>query len=185
MIKSFARIAVRLWILEGNDLKFENSCQCIVDCKILEKAIIEECGIRGIIPKDSYKIYNYRGYAGLSLKHDKVSVHRILGKYMAGFNFGSEIHVHHIDKNRFNNNISNLQVIRNDLHTKEHYIVQYVSGKHKKEFGNRMKDYLIRKDVTIENVAELRNKGLTIPEISKELNCGINTVNRRLGMKDY
>ena len=26
---------------------------------------------------------------------------------------------------------------------------------------------------------------LTIPEIAKELNCGINTVNRRLGMKDY
>ena len=42
-----------------------------------------------------------------------------------------------------------------------------------------------RKDVTVEKVAELRNKGLTIPEIAKELNCGINTVNRRLGMKDY
>ena len=92
-------------------MKFENACNCIVDYSILEKAIKEECSRRNITPKDEYKIYLYRGYAGISIKHDKVSVHRIIGKYIVGFNFDSEIHVHHIDGNKLNNNISNLQVI--------------------------------------------------------------------------
>ena len=50
---------------------------------------------------------------------------------------------------------------------------------------NAAKEARRRKDVTKENVLELRNKGLTISEIAAKLNCGINTVNRRLGMKDY
>ena len=162
-----------------------NSCNCIVDCNILEKAIIAECDRRGIEPKHSYKIYDYRGYAGISLKHDKVSVHRIIGKYIVGFDFGSNISVHHLDGNKMNNSISNLQVIRSDLHIREHDIHQHVSEDHKRSFGKRMKPIISRTDVTRENVAELREIGLTIPEIAKKLNCGINTVNRRLGMKDY
>lgn len=166
-------------------MEFENSCNCIVDYAILEKAIIEECKRRSIEPKDHYKIYEYRGYAGISIKHDKVSVHRIIGKYMVGIDFGSEIHVHHIDGNRFNNSISNLQVLRNELHTKGHYLVQYVPEDYKKEFGNRMKNIIARNDVTEEKVRELRKKGLTIPQIAKELKCAVNTVNRRLGMKEH
>lgn len=166
-------------------MKFDNECNCVVDFSVLENAIIEECKRRNIKPKEKYKIYDYRGYAGISLKHDKVSVHRIIGKYMVGFDFGSEIHVHHIDRNRFNNKISNLQVIRKELHTKEHNIVQYVSENHLKGFGDRMKNIVSRNDVTKEKVAELRSNGFTISEIAKELKCGINTVNRRLGMKDY
>ena len=34
-----------------------------------------------------------------------------------------------------------------------------------------------------ENVVDLRNSGFTIKEIAKKLNCGYNTVCRRLGMK--
>ena len=166
-------------------MEFINECNCIVDYKILEKSIIEECKRRNIVPKDSYKIYMYRGYAGISLKHYKVSVHRIIGKYMVGYNLGSEIHVHHIDGNKLNNNVSNLQVINNELHIKEHHIEQYVSDKHKRNFGNRAKELISRKDVTKEKVKELRERGLTIPEIAKELKCGYNTVCRRLGMKDY
>ena len=166
-------------------MKFINSCNCIVDYNILEKAIIAECDRRSIKPKDSYKIYDYRGYAGISLKHDKVSIHRIIGKYMVGFNFGRKIYVHHLDGNKMNNSISNLQVIRSDLHIKEHDIHKYIPEDYKHSFGKRMKTIISRTDVTKENVTELRKMGLTIPEIAKKLNCGINTINRRLGMKDY
>lgn len=172
---------------------FENTCNCIVYYKILEDAIVEECRRKKIEPKDKYKIYMYRGYAGISLKHEKVSIHRIIRKCMVriirkcmvGYNFGSEIHVHHIhiDENKLNNDISNLQIIKNSLHTKEHNPIKYVSEKYKKDFGNRVKDIISRKDVTKENVFELRDKGLTISQISKELDCGYNTVCRRLGMK--
>lgn len=72
-------------------MDFVNACNCIVDYKILESAIREECKRRNISPKEHYKIYLYRGYAGISLKHDKVSVHRIIGKHMVGFDFDSNV----------------------------------------------------------------------------------------------
>ena len=90
-----------------------------------------------------------------------------------------------LHKNKLNNNINNLQVMKSELHTKEHNIVQYVSKKYMKGYGNRMKNIVSRNDVTEEKVKELRSNGFTISEIAKELKCGINTVNRRLGMKDY
>ena len=107
-------------------MKFINECSCIVDYSILEKAIIDECKRRNVTPNNCYKIYMYRGYAGISIKHDKVSVHRILGKYMIGCDLPRNVIVHHIDKNKLNNNINNLQVMKSELHTKEHNIVQYV-----------------------------------------------------------
>lgn len=163
-------------------MTFENSCNCIVDYKILENAIIDECKRRNIKPKSKYKIYLYRGYAGISLKHDKVSVHRILGKYMVGFNFGSEISVHHIDGNKLNNSISNLQVLKNGLHTKEHNIISRVSKEQLKENAQKAAEARKRTDVTTDKVKELRHLGYTVKQISEELHCGYNTVCRRLGM---
>lgn len=161
-------------------MTFENACNCNVDYKILENAIIDECKRRNLIPKEHYKIYFYRGYAGISIKHDKVSVHRIIGKYMVGYDFGTEVCVHHIDGNKLNNSISNLQVMKSSLHIKEHCLVQFVSEAHLKGFGNRVSDLIRRNDVTADKVIKLRSEGFTIKEISSILNCGYNTVCRRL-----
>ena len=166
-------------------MKFNNTCNCKVDYNILENAICMECERRKILPKEEYKIYMYRGYAGISIKHDKVSVHRIIGKYMLGIDFDSDVSVHHIDGDKLNNDIGNLQIMRNDLHTFIHSPQQYVSEEHKRSFGNRMRNKISRNDVTVEKVEELRKQGMTIPQIAEKLNCGINTVNRRLGMKNY
>ena len=110
----------------GYDLEFDNECGCVFEQPILEKAVIQECNRRNILPKERYKIYLYRGYAGISIKHDKVSIHRIIGNYMANQTLESNIVVHHIDGNKMNNTISNLQILRKELHTKEHNLVQYV-----------------------------------------------------------
>lgn len=166
-------------------MKFINECDCLFEQDVLEKAILFECKIRGIKPKDNYKIYNYRGYAGISFKHDKISVHRLLGQYMVNMSLDKDIHVHHLDGNRFNNLISNLQIIRNSLHTKEHNLVQYVSLEKLRNNQKLATEKVKRHDVTTEKVIALRKKGLTIGEIAEKLNCGLNTVNRRLGMKDY
>ena len=166
-------------------MNFENACNCIVDYDVLEKAIIEECKRRNIEPKEEYKIYMYRGYAGISMKHDKVSVHRIIGKYMVGYDFESEIVVHHIDGNKLNNSINNLQILKNNLHTKEHDLVSFVDKDKLRENVKKATEAIKRKDVSEEKVKELREEGFTVKQIAEALNCGINTVNRRLGMKDY
>ena len=36
-----------------------------------------------------------------------------------------------------------------------------------------------------EECEQLRKQGLTINQIAQKLNCSVNTINRRLGMKDY
>lgn len=166
-------------------MKFINECGCIYEHDILENAIIEECKRRNIEPNSAYKIYKYRGYAGISIKHDKVSVHRLIGEYMLGMKLDKVIHIHHIDGNKMNNVISNLQALRNNIHTKEHNLVQYVSKEKLKHNANLATEKIKRNDVTEDNVLTLRESGLTIPQIAKKLNCGYNTVCRRLGMKDY
>ncbi len=161
-------------------MKFENTCNCIVDYKILEQAILEECSRRHIKPKSEYKIYPFRGYAGISLKHDKVSVHRIVGKYMIGMDFDRNIVVHHIDGNKFNNSISNLQIMKNSFHTKEHYPVQFVSISHLSNARKKAAEKIRRNDVTKEEVLKLYQQGLTYNEIASELHCGRTTVSRRI-----
>lgn len=52
--------------------------------------------------------------------------------------------------------------------------------KRSEAFKNKMKEIKTRKDVTIEDVCELRNNGNTLKEISTILNCGVGTVRRRL-----
>lgn len=168
-----------------NEMKFINECGCVYEHDILEKAITEECLKRKTKPKDTYKIYNYRGYAGISIKHDKVSVHRLIGQYMVGMELEKSIHIHHIDGNKMNNVISNLQAMRNSIHTKEHNLIQYVSKEKLRENAKLGALSVKRNDVTDEQVKYLRNNGMTISQIAKELNCGYNTVCRRLGMKDY
>jgi len=42
-----------------------------------------------------------------------------------------------------------------------------------------------RKDVTAEKILELKAKGYTFEEIASELNCGYNTVLRRLQALDW
>lgn len=169
----------------GITLIFENTCNCIFEEEVLEKAIIQECNSRGVDPKNNYKIYLYRGYAGISIKHDKVSVHRIIANYMAGQRLSSNISVHHIDGNKLNNRFSNLQILRKELHSKEHNIAQFVDKKKLAENAKKGSEARIRKDVTKEHVLNLKKTGLTILEISERLNCGYSTVCRRLGAKDY
>lgn len=166
-------------------MKFINECNCIYEHDILENAIKEECYRRNTTPKKVYKIYNYRGYAGISIKHDKLSVHRLIGEYMLGLKINKDIHIHHIDGNKMNNVISNLQAIKRNLHTKEHNLVQYVSKDKLRENAIKATEKIKRNDVTMESVEMLRNKGMTIKQIANELNCGYNTVCRRLRMKDY
>lgn len=139
-------------IRKGEKLVFQNECNCIYEDKILESAIIEECSRRGIKPNESYKVYMYRGYAGISIKHEKVSIHRIIGKYMVGFDFPPNIIVHHIDKNKLNNSVSNLQVMRIGLHSKEHCIYQYVDKEKLRENALLATEKVKRNDVTKEEV---------------------------------
>ena len=76
--------------------------------------------------------------------------------------------------------------------------MQYISTVLHSQIHNQGKDYtpcekalkkakkaIYRKEITKEKCEELRKQGLTVSQIANKLNCGVNTINRRLGMKDY
>lgn len=64
------------------EINFINECNCIFEEDILAKAIDLECQNRNIYRHDEYKIYLHNGYPTISLSHDKVRIHVIIGKLL-------------------------------------------------------------------------------------------------------
>ena len=143
----------------------------------LEKAIIEKCEALGKTPKEQYTISIREGYASICIGHGHYRIHTLLGNYY----FGKAECYHHKDANKLNNIKENLVPLSASEHIKEHNIVQYVSDEYKRNFGNRMALIIRRNDITEDNIKELLKCGYTIPQIAKKMECGENTVRRRLG----
>lgn len=143
----------------------------------LEKAIIEKCKELKKAPKEQYTVSIRHGYATICIGHDHYRIHALLGNYY----FGKAECYHHKDANKLNNIKENLVPLSRSEHMKEHKPVQYVSNEYKRNFGNRMALIIRRKDITEDNIKELLKCGYTIPQIARKMECGENTVRRRLG----
>ena len=168
--------------------RFENECECIVDYETLYKAVDNKCKSINCYFHDKYRIVLRNGYPAVCINRKWFYVHILIAEYVNGGIRNGYV-VHHKDKNKLNALIENLEIMTSLKHVRNHgkerkgIDFRSVEGKAKSLLS--AKEVRTRKDITAERVAELRAKGLTIPEIAKELNCGINTVNRRLGMKVY
>ena len=167
---------------------FKNECGCIVDYKMLYKAIDNKCKELNCYLHTEYRIILRNNYPTVCINRQRYYVHGIIGEYLYG-KIRKGYVIHHKDKNKLNALADNLELLTNLKHSKIHGADKkgkdFRSEKGKENSINAAREVRIRKDVTIEKVTELRKQGLTIPEIAKELHCGVNTVNRRLGMKDY
>lgn len=161
-------------------MDFKNTCGCIFDTEELQNAIKFACMCKKTKPKDEYKIFLYGKYPAISIRHEKIRVHRIIGEYMIGMQLSGELHVHHIDGNKLNALSNNLQVISKAFHAQTHNFVQYVDKAKLRNNALLGTEKIKRKDITKENVMRLRNKGFTYSQIARELNCGENTVWRRI-----
>lgn len=169
-------------LVDKENYKFENSCNAIFDEELLYKAINLKCKKLNKYCHKEYKVYLYNGYPCISISHEKYRIHQLLGEFIFG-SIRKGYVIHHIDGNRLNNNSDNLQYLSHSAHSKLHN-----KGKKytpcKVAIQNARK-VIYRKDITKELCQDLRNQGLTMPQIAKELNCSVNTIYRRLGMMDY
>lgn len=167
---------------------FENECECIVDYEMLYGAIDSKCKSKNCYLHNKYRIILRNGYPTVCIDKQRYYVHILIGEFIYG-RIRKGYVIHHKDKNKLNAMPNNLELMTNYKHSKIH-------GKERKgidlrsEAGKQKSIYAAakarkRSDITTEKVKKLRHKGFTIPEIAKELNCGVNTVSRRLGMKDY
>lgn len=167
---------------------FKNECECIVDYEMLYIAINNKCKSKNCYCHNEYRIILGNGYPAVCINREKHYVHILIGEFIYG-KIRKGYVIHHKDKNKLNATPDNLELLTNRKHLKIHGEerkgIDFRSECGKWKSINSATISRKKADVTVEKVKELRNKGLTIKEIAKELNCGINTVNRRLGMQDY
>lgn len=164
-------------------MKFDNACNCIFDEEVLFNAIDLECKIRNKYREYEYKIYLHNGYPCISIGHDKVRIHNLIGKWMYG-NIRKGYVIHHRDNNKLNALESNLDYLSNSEHTKLHMggkDYRSEEGKWKGVNSAREKNY--KKEITKEEIEEMLKQGKTKTEIAKHFQCGVNTIYRRLGYK--
>lgn len=167
---------------------FKNECECIVDYEMLYTAINNKCKSKNCYCHNEYRIVLRNNYPTVCINRKRYYVHILIGEFIYG-RIRKGYVIHHKDKSKLNAMSDNLELMTNRKHIKFHGEerkgIDYRSENGKRNSINAAVQSRRRNDVTTEKVRELKNKGLTINEIAEELNCGINTVNRRLGMKDY
>ena len=162
---------------------FINKCGCIYDEISLRKALINECKLRNKKIKKTYVISLRNQYGTICIAHDHVYVHSLIGKFIYG-DIKKGYVIHHKDFNKLNNSNNNLEYMSSLEHYRLHanlrkgIDLRCEEGKWKGINAARDKKY--RHDITKEKIKELLDCGYTKKEIALKLNCGINTILRRL-----
>lgn len=168
------------------DRHFQNECGCIVDYSVLRRAIDKKCKSKNCYLHDCYRIVVRNGYPSVCIDRQWIRVHVLIGEYLYGYIRKGYV-VHHKDRNKLNAMPENLTVMSNQRHAKIH-------GEERKGTDLRTPDgkergikaaaeARKRKDVTETIVRSMRGDGKTMEAIAQELNCGVNTLYRRLGMQ--
>ena len=164
-------------------IKFDNACGCIFDEEVLFNAIDLECRNRNCYRQDEYRIYLHNDYPCISLGHDKVRIHILIGKLIYG-NIRKGYVMHHKDHNKRNALPSNLEYISNSAHTKLHHKGEdFRSEEGKKKSINSAREKIYKKEITKAEIESMLLQGKTKTEIAKHFQCGVNTIYRRLGYK--
>ena len=163
---------------------FNNECDCIVDYEMLYKAVDDKCRKLNCYLHNEYRIILRNSYPAICINRQWHYVHILIGENVYG-NIRKGYVIHHKDKNKLNAMPENLELMsalkHSKIHGNERKGRDYRSLEGKERSVNAAREVTTRKDVTAEKVKCLREQGMTIPEIAKELNCSINTVGRRLG----
>ena len=91
--------------------------------------------------------------------------------------------IHHINGNKLDNRIQNLQCVEHNIHSSFHSrgkVVSLETRRKIKEAQSGEKCRLYRKDLDPEYIRIEALKGKLNSELAKELNCNIKTIRRRL-----
>ena len=89
----------------------------------------KSCSKKGKLnPAYEKKPHNYKGahlltdgYLGYNIKNKKYRLHRLIMENYIGRKLKKSEVVHHVDGNKLNNNIDNLEIIRDGYHSRLHF----------------------------------------------------------------
>lgn len=94
-------------------IEFINDCNCLVNYKLLEKAI--KWYSNRPVARIKH-IYLYGKYPAVSIYDKKLHIHRLLIMYFIREDLESNIYIHHIDGNPLNNLEINLEIMEASKH---------------------------------------------------------------------
>lgn len=116
------------------------------------------------------KIHEDRdGYLTVRVNNKKQMVHRLVYEYF-GNDFNKDYHIHHIDGNKQNNCIDNLECVSPSEHNRKH---------HKDNTFNRYKrGYVLTEDERKAIASKYKPYKYTIPMLAKEYSISEITVRR-------
>lgn len=163
-------------------IEFINDCNCLVDLKELEKAILwyTEKPVTRL-----KKIYLHGRYPAVSIHSQKIHVHRILMMYWKNRRLEFKEHVHHKDENRLNAHKNNLEIIEGSKHLSQHNKGRKLSAEHRMKIGEKNK---LRKGVKVKRQYEIPEKelsaflkeGKSINFISQHYGCDRGVIKNRI-----
>ena len=117
-------------------------------------------------------------------------LHRLIWENHYHTKIPKNYHIHHIDGNKLNNNIWNLQCVKQSIHRSYHMrknnpiesneeLKKIISKLAKKRYGEKNQNYI--KSVPCgRELYELNYTGLTQKEIAKKYNCSLRTIESRI-----
>ena len=94
-------------VTHQKSIRFNNTCGCVVDCVLLEKAVI---WYQDRPTSANKKIYLHGKYPAVSIHRTKIHIHRLLMSYMKRRILSRCEYVHHKDENKLNATITNLEI---------------------------------------------------------------------------
>ena len=104
-------------IKKQKEIKFNNECNCIVDYKMLQEAMIWYLGKKSASVK---KIYLMHNYPSVSIHNKKIFVHRLIYQYYYDVKLDVLEWVHHINENKLDARIDNLKMMTAQEHQSHH-----------------------------------------------------------------
>lgn len=115
------------------------------------------------------ELLSYDGYTTVKFNYKRHRVHRVVYEYF-GNDFNPNYHIHHIDGNKQNNRIDNLECISPSEHNRRH---------HKDNTFNRYKrGYVLLDDEKRAIASKYKPYKYTVPMLAKEYNVSVNTIKR-------
>ena len=161
---------------------FYNACNCLVDYAVLEKANV---WYSKDVVFSKRKIYLHGNYPCVSIFDEKLHVHRLILSFTLQRKLDNNEYVHHIDHNKLNCSINNLELMSVSAHQSLHNKGKFLSPEHKSKISDKnklrkgTKHKKGRSDVTSKMVYDLKIKGMSFNKISNELKLDFKCTKQR------
>lgn len=163
-----------------NKITFINDCNCLVDYTLLEKAII---WYQPANTNQIKHIYMHGNYPAVSIYKEKIHIHRLLKCYLEQRKLSSNEYVHHIDGDKLNSNVSNLQIIQGYKHQSLHNKDKVLTTEHRQKISKANHNRLgikMKKRVKMPDLGKFLQMNWSINKIAKFYKCDWSTVKARV-----